>query len=49
MRVATSHHETVGKNHIVCSVKICKLQTPPEHNLPARENIHWNKQHFGAR
>ena len=22
---------------------------PSEHNLPARENIHWNKQHFGTR
>ena len=43
MRVATSQHETGSKNHIVCTVK---MQTPPEHNLPVRKNIHWKKQHF---
>ena len=46
MRVATSQHETGGKNHKVCSVK---MYIPPEHNLRVRENIHWNKQHFGTR
>ena len=25
------------------------MQTPPEHIIPVRENIHWNKQHFGTR
>ena len=37
MHVATSQHETGGKNRIVCSVK---MWTPPEHNLPVRGNIH---------
>ena len=22
---------------------------PPKHNIPTREKIHWNKQHFGMR
>ena len=46
MRVMISHHETSNKNHTVCSVK---MYTPPGHNLPIKENIHWNKQHFGTR
>ena len=38
-RVTTSQYETGGKNN-------AHLLT---HNLPAREKIHWNKQHFGRR
>ena len=45
MRVMISQHEISGKNHI-CSVK---TQTPPEHSLPVREKIHWNKHQFGKR
>ena len=41
MRVTTSQHETSG--NIVCSVK---MQSPTEHNLPIRDDIHWNKQQF---
>ena len=39
MRVTTSQHETSAK------VKTA----PTEHNLPVREKIHQNKQHFGTR
>ena len=38
-RVTTSQYEKRGKN-------IAHLLS---HNLPAREKIHWNKQHFGRR
>ena len=38
-RVTTSQYETGSRN-------IAHLLS---HNLPAREKIHWNKQHFGRR
>ena len=39
MRVTTSKYETRGKNN--AHLLSC--------NLPAGENDHWNKQHFGTR
>ena len=46
MRTMTSQYEISGKNQI-CLVK--RFSSRAEHNLAAREKIHWNKQHFGSK
>ena len=45
MRAMISQYEICGKNH-TCLVK--RFSSRAEHNLAAREKIHWKKQHFGS-